>query len=84
LSYQRKYDGEIVENRKVGSPGSFFVGGCLAWIKYYLIFAKTLIMPISREIEEGRAEDAKRRGMYVGLYYLYFIHFSEKILVFFN
>jgi hypothetical protein len=55
LSYQRKYDGEIVENQKVGSPVVFLWE--VFWPKektdlYFLL--KTLTMPIFREIEEGR------------------------------
>jgi hypothetical protein len=57
FSYQRKYDGEIAENRKVGNPVVFFVEGFLAYLKYIcLFFVKTLTMPIFREIEEGWAE----------------------------
>jgi hypothetical protein len=30
FSYQRNYEGEIVQNRKVDNPVAFFVGGFLA------------------------------------------------------
>jgi hypothetical protein len=57
LSYQRKYDGEIVENQKVGSPVVFLWEGF--WHKSIVVVCfliKTLIKLISREIEEGRVE----------------------------
>jgi hypothetical protein len=55
LSSQKKYDGEIVENRKVGGPVVSLWEAIWPKLNNDVCFLlKTLIMPIFKEIEEGR------------------------------
>jgi hypothetical protein len=55
LSYQKKYDEEILENRKVGNPVVFLWEAF--WLNQNIVVCfllRTLIMPIFKEIGEGR------------------------------